>query len=199
MHSHHLIIFIKNPVLGKVKTRLAADIGAERALNVYVQLMELTRNVVLKTDCTRNVFYSEAIERDAWDEDKFNKFVQEGESLGERMKNAFDQVFALGAEKAVIIGSDCPQLNSNIIQDAFNMLDYEDVCIGPAKDGGYYLLGMKVPLSFLFNGKAWSTDSVFGDTIKSLTDNSLSYGLLPELSDLDTVSDLKLLSENSNL
>lgn len=195
MYSDHLIIFIKNPILGKVKTRLAANIGAEQALAVYLRLMELTRNAALQSDCTRNLFYSDTIELDAWDEDKFNKFVQEGASLGDRMKNAFDQAFALGAKKAVIIGSDCPELSSKIIEDAFLLLDYNDVCIGPAKDGGYYLLGMKEPLSFLFDEKEWSTDSVLRDTIRDLGSNKLNYGLLRALSDLDTVEDLK----NSNL
>lgn len=192
-HNRHLIIFIKNPVLGKVKTRLAAGIGNEKALEVYQQLLEITRNAALKSDCTRNVFYSDEIENDAWEEDKFNKFVQEGDSLGDRMKNAFEQIFALGADEAVIIGSDCPQLSSHIIEDAFTLLDTKDVCIGPAKDGGYYLLGMKKPLPFLFENKEWSTDSVFGDTVINLNENQLSFGLLPPLSDVDTVDDLYLM------
>ncbi len=192
-HNRHLIIFIKNPVLGKVKTRLAAGIGNEKALEVYTQLLEITRNAALKSDCTRNVFYSDEIENDAWDEDKFNKFVQEGHSLGDRMKNAFVQVFALGADEAIIIGSDCPELSSEIINEAFEMLDAKDAVIGPAKDGGYYLLGMKKLHPFLFEGKKWSTDSVFGDTVIDLKENGLSFGLLPQLSDVDTVDDLYLM------
>lgn len=191
--NRHLIIFIKNPVLGKVKTRLAAGIGDEKAFEVYLLLLEITRHAAQKTDCTRNVFYSDEIETDAWDEDKFNKFVQEGDSLGERMKNAFEQVFALGATEAVIIGSDCPQLTSEIMEDAFTILDNKDVCIGPANDGGYYLLGMKKLHAFLFEGKQWSTDSVFGDTVINLKENALSFGLLPQLSDVDTVDDLYLM------
>lgn len=192
-HLRHLIIFVKNPVLGKAKTRLAATVGKEKALEVYLQLLEMTRNTALKVDCTRHVFYSDEIESDAWDEDKFNKHVQEGASLGQRMRNAFVQVFALGAREAVIIGSDCPQLSATIIEDSFCILDEKDVCVGPAKDGGYYLLGMKKPFPFLFDGKNWSTDSVFGDTITDLVGNRLSYGLLPELSDLDQKEDLYLL------
>jgi rSAM/selenodomain-associated transferase 1 len=191
MHSDHLIIFIKNPIRGKVKTRLAADIGAEKALDVYLQLVELTRKAALGVNCTRNVFYSESMDNDSWDEDRFNKFVQQGESLGERMKNAFDQVFALGAQKAVIIGSDCPELSSEIVADAFQVLDSKDVCIGPALDGGYYLIGMKRPLPFIFENKTWSTDSVLGATTQDLDSNKLNYGFLKPLSDLDTIDDLK--------
>ncbi|MCB9185197.1 MAG: TIGR04282 family arsenosugar biosynthesis glycosyltransferase [Flavobacteriales bacterium] len=193
MNDMHLIIFIKNPVLGKVKTRLAAGIGEQRALEIYMQLLEITRSVALKINCTRNVFYSDEIVSDDWEDDKFNKFVQEGDDLGERMKNAFEQVFALGAKNAVIIGSDCPELTSNIIAEAFELLDNRDVTIGPANDGGYYLLGMKKLHPFLFEEKEWSTDSVFEDTVIDLSENQLSYGCLEKLSDLDTVSDLYLL------
>lgn len=193
--DRHLIIFIKNPVLGKVKTRLAAGIGDEKALEIYRQLLEITRKAALKVDCTRHVFYSDEIENDEWDNDKFNKFVQEGSALGERMKNAFEQAFALGATEALIIGSDCPQLTPEIINDAFYLLNENDLCVGPAKDGGYYLLGMKELHPYLFKNKEWSTDSVLEDTIVDLMEHRLSYGRLPQLSDVDTIYDLHLLDK----
>ncbi|MBI1287337.1 MAG: DUF2064 domain-containing protein [Flavobacteriales bacterium] len=193
--NRHLIVFVKNPVLGNVKTRLATDIGNAKALEVYMQLLKVTRNSAEKANCTRHVFYSDEIESDAWDDDAFNKFVQEGNDLGKRMKNAFEQIFALGAEKAVIIGSDCPELTTEIIEEAFNILELKDVVLGPAKDGGYYLFGMKRLLPFLFEGKEWSTDSVLSETIQDLKENRLSYGMLTELSDLDTAEDLYLLAE----
>lgn len=193
MDDMHLIIFIKNPVLGKVKTRLAAGIGDQKALEIYIQLLEITRSVALKVNCTRNVFYSDEIVSDDWEDDKFNKFVQEGDDLGERMKNAFAQVFALGAKKAVIIGSDCPELSSKIVADGFELLDKEDVVIGPANDGGYYLLGMKKLHPFLFEEKEWSTDSVLSATEADLTNNGLSFKKLNALSDLDTTDELGLL------
>ena len=194
-HKRHLIIFVKNPVLGRAKTRLAATIGDKKALDVYLQLLDITRNAALDANCTRHVFYSDAIENDAWDEDKFNKHVQEGDTLGERMKNAFNHVFLMGGKEVIIIGSDCPQLNGQIIENGFHLLAEKDACIGPAKDGGYYLLGMKKPLPFLFDGKEWSTDSVFEDTTYDLVKNSLTFGLLPKLSDLDTADDLYLLED----
>ncbi len=187
----HRIIFVKNPVLGKVKTRLAAGIGEKKALEVYLHLLEITKNVALKSDCTRNVFYSDEIENDGWDKDSFNKFEQEGDSLGDRMNNAFEQVFALGAKKAVIIGSDCPELSADIIEKAFEILNEKDVVIGPAKDGGYYLIGMKKLYPVLFEGKKWSTASVLQETINDIIEKDLSYSLLPELSDLDNLDDLK--------
>ncbi|MFM1876185.1 MAG: hypothetical protein RL266_1922 [Bacteroidota bacterium] len=193
MEELHLIIFVKNPVLGKVKTRLAKDVGDAKALEIYLQLLELTRNAVLPVQCTRNVFYSDEIISDGWDDDRFNQFVQEGADLGARMRNAFEQVFALGAHKAIIVGSDCPQLNADVIETAFKALDMKDVCIGPAKDGGYYLLGMKNLHPFLFERKEWSTDTVFHATVADLLENRLSYETLPVLSDLDTIHDLHLI------
>ena len=195
MEENHLIIFVKNPVLGKVKTRLAEGTGAEKALEIYLQLLELTRKIAEKANCTKHVFYSDEIENDAWDDDKFNKHLQEGNDLGERMKKAFEKVFALGAKKAVIIGSDCPQLNSEIVNESFKILSQKDVTIGPAKDGGYYLLGMNKLHGFLFENKEWSTDSVFEDTVVDLMENRLSYGRLETLSDLDNIYDLHLLEK----
>lgn len=195
MEENHLIIFVKNPVLGRVKTRLAAGIGNEKALEIYQHLLELTRKVAEQVNCTRHVFYSDEIENDAWDDDKFNKHVQEGNNLGGRMKNAFEKVFALGARKAVIIGSDCPQLTTEIVEESFEILNEKDVAIGPAKDGGYYLLGMKTLHSPLFEDKEWSTDSVFEDTVVDFIENRLTYGRLQTLSDLDTIYDLHLLEK----
>ena len=193
MEEQHLIIFVKNPVLGKVKTRLAAGIGDEKALEIYRQLLAITQTAAARSSCTRHVFYSDEIENDIWDDDKFNKHIQEGNTLGDRMNNAFEKVLALGAKNAVIIGSDCPQITTEIIDQAFDNLKEKDVVIGPAKDGGYYLLGMKELQSVLFENKEWSTDSVFEDTVVDLMENRLSYGRLETLSDLDTIYDLHLL------
>jgi rSAM/selenodomain-associated transferase 1 len=193
MNENHLIVFVKNPVLGKVKTRLAAGIGNEYALQIYLKLLDITRIASRATDCTRHVFYSDEIETDAWDDDEFNKHVQEGDELGQRMKNAFEKVFALGARKAVIIGSDCPLISSAILTEAFNSMNQTDTVIGPAKDGGYYLLGMKELHPFLFENKEWSTDSVFEYTLIDLMENRLTYHRLEKLSDLDTIYDLYLL------
>ena len=111
------------------------------------------------------------------------------------MKKAFETVFSLGGKKAVIIGSDCPQITPTIIEQAFSSIEHVDVAIGPAQDGGYYLLGMKKPQPFLFDGKQWSTASVFADTITDIANSGLTFFELPMLSDLDNASDLHLLDE----
>lgn len=192
-NSEHVLVFVKNPKLGKVKTRLAAGIGEEKALDVYLQLLAITRKVVLNVDVNKHVFYSEQIADDDWDKAQFIKHNQIGADLGDRMKNAFKKLFDVGATKAVIIGSDCPQITPEIIRKAFSVLDENDAVIGPAKDGGYYLLGMKKEQPFLFENKKWSTDSVFEDTVLDLIKNRLTYHKLETLSDLDTIYDLHLL------
>ena len=193
MQGNHLIIFVKNPVAGKVKTRLANSIGDKKALEVYMHLLELTRKVAEGVDCTRHLFYSDKIDSDDWSLGQFNKHLQSGNDLGEKMKNAVHHILTLGAKRVIIIGSDCPEITSKIVEEAFATLKEKNVCIGPAKDGGYYLLGMRELYSTLFEEKQWSTGSVFEDTLVNLMKNRLSYACLPPLSDVDTISDLHLV------
>ena len=136
------------------------------------------------------VFYHEQITTDdIWNGDGFYKKLQTGESLGDKMKAAFDEILELGYKKVLIIGSDCLQLNSAIINAGFNLLDEHDTVIGPATDGGYYLLGMKENYGFLFDNKTWSTKSVLDESMKDMQQHHLSTGLLPLLTDVDTEAD----------
>ena len=105
------------------------------------------------------------------------------------MKNAFKELFDMGYEKVAIIGSDCFELTAAIIREAFALLKNKDAVIGPAKDGGYYLLGMKKMIEPVFENKQWSTDSVFRETINDLTENNFSFACLPVLTDVDTEED----------
>ncbi|MBK6391116.1 MAG: TIGR04282 family arsenosugar biosynthesis glycosyltransferase [Saprospiraceae bacterium] len=184
-----LIIFIKNPVLGKVKTRLAASIGDVAALEIYKNLLDHTRIVTLGVDdTTRLLFYSDKVERhDLWPEKKFSKNLQTGADLGERMLNAFR--LTPEYEKILIIGSDCPGITNDIIEQAYTALDFHDVVIGPSHDGGYYLLGMNTLIPELFQHIPWSTDQVLLETIKVLQHKRLLYKLLPTLRDVDTIED----------
>ena len=192
-----LMIFIKNPVKGKVKTRLAKTIGEEKALSVYLQLLTHTCKETIQTEGVKKVFYSDKIEeKDLWDSAYFGKCVQEGNDLGERMYNAFRLGFAEGFTKIVIIGSDCPELSSDIIATAFSKLIENDFVIGPATDGGYYLLGMKKLAKEIFENKTWSTATVLQDTIDDLDKMKSSYYLLPVLSDVDEEKDLEFLYQS---
>jgi uncharacterized protein len=184
-----LIIFVRNLVYGNVKTRLAATIGNDKALEVYKGLIAHTQFVTGHLPFDKIVYYSDYIGTfDAWN-NGYRKAKQQGRDLGERMKNAFEDVFRQGYAKAVIIGTDCPLLTQELIHDAFNKLNDFDIVIGPAVDGGYYLLGMKKLYPGLFTNIQWSTDTVFNDTIAACTHHS--YCLLPLLRDIDKEEDLE--------
>jgi uncharacterized protein len=187
-----IIIFVRNPVLGKVKTRLARDIGDHKALNIYKQLLLKTLNAVKPFECKKFVFYSETIIRDdLWELDGFVKKVQSGESLGEKMKNSFSEIFLAGFKKTIIIGSDCPDLETTDLNQALLMLDSHDVALGPAMDGGYYLLGMKKMYAGLFDNKPWGTDMVLPETLHDIEASGLSFFKGRILNDIDTIEDLK--------
>lgn len=187
-----LLVFTKNAEPGKVKTRLASSIGDEQALEVYKELLTHTLQVTKPATANKYVFYSTKIEdNDNWQRNNFIQHLQNGHSLGERMSNAFQKVFELNNKKGVMVGTDCFDLTTNIIESAFDALDENDVVIGPALDGGYYLLAMKQHQKMLFENIEWSTGSVLADTLDVCKRNDLKYSLLPALSDIDTVSDLK--------
>lgn len=192
-----LIIFTKNPVHGEVKTRLAASIGHDKALDIYQQLVACTYSTVKPLACNKVVYYSDNIpKQDIWN-DEFTKSIQQGSDLGERMSNAFKEVFAQGYKKAVIIGTDCPSIDQQLLADAFAKLNTYDAVIGPAADGGYYLMGMKEHYE-LFDNIAWSTPGVLAATLKKCDDLGLSYFLLPVLNDIDEEKDLEHLKPLAN-
>jgi uncharacterized protein len=215
MTDNALIIFIKNPIKGQVKTRIARTVGDEQALAIYLELSKITRDnaVTLRGQkdisdafkvsdmsailrgITLHLFYSDFIDiNDEWSNSHFNKHVQVGKDLGERMFNAFDFVLKTH-NHACIIGSDCPTLSVEILNQSFEKLWVNDCVVGPSTDGGYYLLGIKnktngtkndiFSISQLFQDMAWSTDQVLPTTIERIMKNHLTYSLLPELTDID--------------
>lgn len=191
MTNQALLIFAKNLIYGKVKTRLAATAGNDVAFAIYQQLLVYTASITKYLPIKKIVFYSEHIdEQDMWN-DTYEKQVQIGPNLGERMLNAFAEIFSEGYHKAVIIGTDCFELTSGIIMNAFAYLNNHDVVIGPAKDGGYYLLGLKKPQPELFKSISWSSDQVLQQTLAVCKQLNLSTHLLAELSDVDNENDLK--------
>ncbi len=192
MTKQALLIFTKNPEAGKVKTRLAATVGDKEALAIYRQLLSHTISVTEYLPIDKFVFYSSHIlQEDIWNNKHFFQQVQAGSDLGERMKNAFDVTFQNGYDKIVIIGTDCPDLNAAIIMNAFVYLNLHDVVIGPAEDGGYYLLGMKQLHSHLFENITWSTSIVLDETGTKCAALQLDYCLLPVLKDIDEEKDLQ--------
>jgi rSAM/selenodomain-associated transferase 1 len=191
-----LIIFIKNPEKGKVKTRLAKSIGDEKALQVYHDLLDNCRVECLKVDAERYLYYSSFIdENDNWTSNSFHKKLQKGEGLGVRMSNAFEEA---PSGKTIVIGSDCYELNASIIEEAFQALEKNQVVVGPANDGGYYLLGMNGFYPELFQNIDWSTERVFDQTKKKIKGLGLDCEILQELVDLDTLEDLEQSSYKFN-
>lgn len=190
--SKLLIIFVKNPQLGNVKTRLAIDIGAPAALEVYQLLLDHTRDITTKLSADKAVFYSEYIDqKDDWKPDSFQKQLQVGADLGKRMQHAFKWGFSQGYQSICLIGSDCYELTTSTLEDGFIALEKGKTVLGPSFDGGYYLIGLNQEASGLFEGKQWSTDSVLKDTLSDLKKLRWPMVLLPQLHDVDREKDLK--------
>ncbi len=192
-----LIIFARSPELGKVKTRLSESLGDDFALTFYKLCAEHIFEECKRLGKNNTAPYLFFTGKD--DEDVMNKWVgtsfvyslQTGKNLGQRMENAFNKVFTNGAKKAIIIGTDVPDIKFTLIENAFNQLDTHDVVIGPSMDGGYYLLGMKKVYNFLFDNISWSTNSVFAETVKKIESNKLKYKVLEKMYDIDTEEDLR--------
>ncbi|WP_304233311.1 TIGR04282 family arsenosugar biosynthesis glycosyltransferase [Jiulongibacter sediminis] len=199
-----LIIFIKNPELGKVKTRLASTIGDEKALEIYKLLMKHTREIAQNVAVDRHVFYSQFIdENDEWTNSDFYKHLQNQDpDLGLKMFSSFHDLWKKGYEKVLIIGSDCLELTKDTVKDAFVLLNEQEAVIGPAKDGGYYSIGFNFNLldqktekvmADVFLNKTWSHEDVFTEAMSALNSNNLRRAKLPLLSDVDYEEDLKHL------
>ncbi|SDQ06907.1 hypothetical protein SAMN05216294_0152 [Flagellimonas zhangzhouensis] len=190
LNKNLLLILTRNPELGKCKTRLAAKVGDEAALEIYKFLIERTVDFTKDLAVDKWVFYSEKIwEDDIWDHTIYSKKLQKGTDLGERMKNAFSEGFNAGFKNVIIIGSDMYHLNPSDLEEAFAQLENHDFVVGPAQDGGYYLLGMKSLKEELFQQKAWGTDTVLKDTLKDISNFKVS--LLEEKNDIDYYEDIK--------
>ena len=184
-----LLVFCKNPKLGKVKTRLAKTIGDEKALLIYKELLKKTASVLKELEVDIHLYYSDKIEEnDLFSAMANQKKKQAGEQLGERMANAFQESF-ISYDKVVIIGTDLWTLETQDIHNAFQALEKQAAVIGPSKDGGYYLLGLNQFFPELFKQKEWGTDKVLSSTLADL--NHINYHLLKEKNDVDTFSDLE--------
>lgn len=185
-----LAIFIKNPKLGNAKTRIAKDSDDETALAIYKKLLNITHNITSKVETNRYVFYSQFIdENDKWSSPTFLKKLQGGNDLGEKMTNGFQVLFNEHYSKVILIGSDCPYITEEILDEAYNQLDHHNIVIGPTFDGGYYLIGMNQFSPIIFSNIEWSTESVLHKTKERAQSVGLSYHLLPKLQDIDHLAD----------
>ncbi len=189
MNNSILLIFTKYPSLGKCKTRLAKSIGDEKALEVYQHLLDKTAQVAAKINMDVAVFFSEKIHKhNRWSFAQYQKLQSEG-NLGEKMKNAFKWAFDMKYKRVCIIGSDLWDIEASELETAFEALLKYDICIGPAKDGGYYLIGSNSYRPELVDLNEWSTPNVYKKTIEKAGSNSVF--VLKEKNDIDTIEDLK--------
>lgn len=189
MSKNLLIVFVKNIILGKVKTRLAKTVGDNMAFNVYKELVDITEDCSKKVAANKHIYFSDVVINSLWVDEL--KFIQEGVDLGERMQNAFEKGFNDGYERIVLIGSDLPDISPEIIQKGFDALENNEVVFGPAEDGGYYLVGMSNPQFSVFQKKQWSTEGLLKETMIELNEKGIKIALLKTLNDIDTFEDLK--------
>jgi rSAM/selenodomain-associated transferase 1 len=198
MNRNVLIVFIKYPVPGMVKSRLALHLGNEQAAEIYREIAEtVVANVTPrapKHDYDVSLCYSpETMEQAVkeWFPQHHLFSPQEGSDLGERMSNTFFQAFAAGNTKALLTGSDCPDISRTIVNRGFMLLDTQDVVLGPAYDGGYYLIGLRRPEPELFYSMDWGTGRVLQQTLDKINAAGLTVALLPKLRDIDRIEDLR--------
>ncbi len=195
-----IIVFIKNPQLGKVKTRLAATVGNEQALTIYHTLMQHTRAITGSLIAEKYLYYSDFIDySDIWENDDYQKLVQlEGQDLGLKMASAFHDTLQKKHKKALIIGSDCLELTEELINQAYDQLSDNETVIGPAVDGGYYLIGFNFELiaqrseevlNQVFLNKTWSHESVGQEALAVFERMNLTFFELPTLTDVDEEKD----------
>lgn len=191
MEKNKLIIFAKQPELGKVKTRLSASIGEERTLKIYLELLEITKSVTYSLDIDKIVYWNHLTEVlfDGFGSG-YRAEVQEEGDLGWKMQIAFQNEFQTKPNKVLIIGTDCPFLTTEILYKAYQSLDQTDFVLGPARDGGYYLLGMKEFSPYLFHSIPWSTKDVLSLTLAKIQNHAKTVSLLDELDDIDEIDDL---------
>ncbi len=202
-----IIIFTKYPKLGLVKTRLAKHIGNENARNLHKQMAEYTVWQAFMANVAVEVRYTNSTKDEmmSWLGDNSTYAEQVGDTLGERMSNAFKDSFAQGYKRIVLVGTDIPNLRTHHLKEALQLLHSNDCVIGKANDGGYYMVGLSRMVDDIFTDIHWGTDTVFSDTISKLS--SYKYSILEELNDVDDITDIPqkisviipTLNESSNI
>lgn len=186
--ANGVLVLLRLPVLGNVKSRIAAVAGSDVALSIYRDLVAITYQLAEQLPYTVHLFFDGGLPANVLQHQHIHYHHQAGGDLGQRMLSAITSGLALH-DKVVLIGSDCPAITVDIITTAFTRLAHADVVIGPALDGGYYLIGMKKTNPTLFNEIAWGSNQVLTRTVDLCHSDNLSYALLPNLRDIDTLAD----------
>ena len=201
----HLIIFSRYPEPGKTKTRLIPALGPEKAANLHRQMAEQMvktgRELIETGSISLEIRYTGASldQMQAWLGSDLSYNLQGNGDLGDRMDQSFAAAFAQGKSAVIIIGTDCPDINETILTQAFETLIQQDLVVGPATDGGYYLIGLRRRIPELFQAVDWGTDRVFQQTLERCQSLGLKIGNLPQLSDIDRPEDLAKLGPQFNI
>lgn len=196
--GNRLLIFTRYPTVGKVKTRLIPILGAEGAARLHREMTERTVTIARALCHHSPVGVSVWVAGDSlalmpqWLGEDLDYHLQVGDNLGQRMASAFHASFQDGDDRVVIIGTDCPELTPEVPMAAFQHLHHHDIVLGPATDGGYYLIGLRRAVPELFTGIHWGTSEVLAATLAIAARHSLAIALLPTLSDIDRPEDLPL-------
>ncbi len=198
-NDNALIVFLKYPETKKVKTRLGKDIGDRRAMEFYRETASFIADSFSGQKNWKTFFFYTPGKRKKeifeWLGDRDALFfVQDGESLGQKMSQAFAKCFSLGFRNVVIIGTDCVMITEEDVETAFSLLSggkFEAV-LGPAIDGGYYLLGLCRKTDAVFQDVQWSTFRVFKETERRMRENGLRHAVMRELSDIDEEKDINI-------
>jgi rSAM/selenodomain-associated transferase 2/rSAM/selenodomain-associated transferase 1 len=202
--QERLVIFTRYPEPGKTKTRLIPELGAVAAAELHRQMAEHTLAQVERLQAVRRLeveicFSGGSAElMRTWLGDNWRYTPQSEGDLGDRMARSFDAAFSKGSERAVIIGTDCPQLGSSLLEQAFEALKHHDLVLGPAIDGGYYLIGLRHPAPLLFQDIPWSTETVLSQTVAIAQSLRLSIDYLSTLADVDYPADLQIWEQAKN-
>ena len=200
VHSSCTIIFVRSPQVGKVKTRLSKTLRAETVLKIYKAFgQDVIETVNKHTDHIRICYYPMGAgdEARAWLGDGFHYMPQQGKHLGDRMRNAITDAFSDGFSRVVLLGTDIPDLPESIIDEAFSKLSCHPSVIGPALDGGYYLIGFQEENFFpqAFDNIPWGTEHVLNKTLSIFKEAKQNIHILPSWQDTDDYMDLLALQK----
>ena len=192
--GNHLIIFTRYPVPGTTKTRLIPALGAKGAAALQKQLTEHTIQQVQGLDAAVTIYFSGGTlaQMQSWLGDQWQFQPQAGDDLGDRLINAIQHSKDSGYERTVVIGIDCPEITTEILGEAFTALINNDVVLGEATDGGYYLVGLQHLVPELFQNMQWGIDTVLEETLERTKRLDLKTEILQPLSDIDYPEDLAI-------
>lgn len=199
-----VIVMVKYPLAGSVKTRLGRQIGMQNACELYREfvriLLETCRSTGFDIMVSCHPDHPVSDYR-KWLGPGFQYMVQAGPDLGHKMRDAFEQAFSLGYDRVILTGSDLPHLPAATIEEAAQKTGTSDVVIGPALDGGYYLVAMTKDNFFpdMFDDILWSTANVLDITLEKLAAARRSFFLLTAMRDIDTLADLTAVSSETGL